>query len=158
MRGAPHRVAFGFASPDDESRSVSPERGAARIARMADTESDRAVAAELQAQADAETPLIATPTSTPVPVVVAGEVAPQQQYVGHGPYAPQQPSVYVAGEAPAGFVVVEEHPPPWHHRRPPPGFFVVSAILTIILVTSIALLIYRAEHDDKKSSRHHHHH
>jgi hypothetical protein len=87
VRGAPHRVAFGFASPDDESRSVSPERGAARIARMADTESDRAVAAELQAQADAETPLIATPTSTPVPVVVAGEVAPQQQYVGHGPYA-----------------------------------------------------------------------
>ncbi|KAH8057111.1 hypothetical protein JL721_9851 [Aureococcus anophagefferens] len=108
---------------------------------MADTSNDAALAAELQAQADVETPLIAQPAP---PVVIAGRPRSTRARL-----RVRLPPVVVVEQPPPGIYVVEDHGPPglWHHRRPPPGFS-SSAFLTAIL-TSIVLLIYREE-------KHHH--
>ena len=116
---------------------------------MADTKGDAQMAAALQREADAETPLIGTPVVTvetqPAGSPVYVQASPGTPYVGQGPFGPQaqQPAGYVYGD----HHHPHDHGPPFHRR---PAMFFLSALLTAILIASIVMIIWREE-------KHHHH-
>lgn len=101
-------------------------------AERPDTSSDAALAAELQAQADAETPLM------PPPPVAATQ--------------PAGPTIHVvqAEQPPAGYFVSYAGDDEWRYRRRQGLLLCLICTLVAILVAAVVLLLlhYREEHSN----------